>query len=346
MVLFGSTISPPAEQQKSGFQVGTRRYVWMFPSEMEVSERAVVPMLGLPVEGGTATTTGQAMGVLREQIAQLRARIDKASAIPGGINPASPGLNVQLEMLNLDLKQLEELSAREHEAVPVFKRPNYDAECSYSADGRFILYAHIEDAKEGEKPDANIYIYDTQTKQDRAIVVAPGYDGGPFFSPDGKRICYRSDRKGNDQLQLFVADLRFDGDVPVGITREYQVTDNEHVNWAPYFSPDGSYLVYGSSEAGHDNYEIFAVALDPARLAAAATKADGKTAVVADLPRVRVTHAPGADVLPVFTHDGSVMMWTSQRGPGAEGEEKPSSQLWIATVKGRPFAPPAPQAAE
>ena len=41
------------------------------------------------------------------------------------------------------------------------------------------------------------------------IVQAKGYDGGPFFSPDGKRICYRSDRHGDNMLQIFVADLAF-----------------------------------------------------------------------------------------------------------------------------------------
>ena len=30
--------------------------------------------------------------------------------------------------------------------APLFTRPNYDAECSYDKTGRFILYAHIEDA--------------------------------------------------------------------------------------------------------------------------------------------------------------------------------------------------------
>jgi len=62
-----------------------------------------------------------------------------------------------------------------------------------------------------------------------------GYDGGPFFVPDGKRIVYRSDRKGNDLLQIFVADLKFDakGDI-TGITNERQLTDDANVNWGPY----------------------------------------------------------------------------------------------------------------
>ena len=30
------------------------------------------------------------------------------------------------------------------------------------------------------------------------------YNGGPFFSPDGKRIVFRSDRKKKDYLQIYV----------------------------------------------------------------------------------------------------------------------------------------------
>ena len=35
-------------------------------------------------------------------------------------------------------------------------------------------------------------------------MAADGYDGGPFFSPDEKMICYRSDRQLNDLLQIYV----------------------------------------------------------------------------------------------------------------------------------------------
>lgn len=290
-VIFGSTMVRPADEQKSGFQVGSRRYVWMFPSEMEV--------VSATVQAGTPST----------------------------------------------------------DASPIFARPNYDAECSFDKSGRFLLYAHIEDAPNGEehpKPDANIYIYDTATRKHTPIVVAPGYDGGPFFSPDGRSICYRSDRKGNDLLQLYVADLKFEKDAagvecPVGIEREYQLTDNGSVNWAPYWHPSGKFLIYGTSEVSHANYEVFAIEVDRAKMKAAAAGAPasasagvaGGTVVVPGLRRERITSADGADVLPVFSADGAWMMWTSQRGPKAAGEEKSSSQLWIVQWKGgeSPFSP-------
>jgi hypothetical protein len=289
-VLFGSTVSTPKEEVASGYQRGTSRYRWAFPSEMDVV------------------------------VARL-AEKDQTEASPFV------------------------------EAKPLFTRPNYDAECTFDASGRFVLYAHIEDAPKPAdaptdapppKPDANIYIHDTVTKKDIPIVVAPGYDGGPFFSPDGRWICYRSDRRGNDELQLFVAKLAFEKDaegvdVPTGIEREYQITDNAHVNWCPFFHPKGDFLVYATSEVGHQNYEIFAVEIPKAKLDAATKDAPGASVVVPGLRTVRLTHADGADVLPAFNADGTKMIWCSQRGPKIEGEPRPSSQVWIADWTGTPF---------
>ena len=56
-----------------------------------------------------------------------------------------------------------------------------------------------------------------------------GYDGGPFFSPDGKRIIYRSDRKGNDNLQVFINNVEG--------TAEKALTDNEFGELGPVLPP-------------------------------------------------------------------------------------------------------------
>ncbi|GJQ29979.1 MAG: hypothetical protein HBSAPP03_18630 [Phycisphaerae bacterium] len=294
-VLMGSTVVRPSDDQKSGFQVGERKYRWMFPAEMEVVE--VHPFF---MGGGIASPDGRTPG--RSFRGGAREQIGKPT--------------------------------------PVFSRPNYDAECSYDSTGRFVLYSHVEDALAMGRADANIYVYDTVKKTHTPLVAAGGYDGGPFFGPGDGWITYRSDRKGDDLLQLFVADIRHEKDehgvnVPVGIEKEYQLTNNEHVNWCPFWHPSGEFLVYATSEVGHHNYEVFAIETPVWKLKNGSVKPEA-------LRRVRITHADGADVLPAFSADGRWMMWTSSRGAKMDGETRPSSQLWIAEWAGgqgaNPFA--------
>ncbi len=180
----------------------------------------------------------------------------------------------------------------------------YVAEGSVSPDGRFLLFTSLE------TNDGDLYVRDAKTGARTKLVSAAGYDGGPFFSPEGKRICYRSDRNQDNLLQVFIADLVFGADGGItGIANERQLTSNEHVNWCPFFRPDGKTLLYASSEMGHRNYEVFEIVLP--------------TDAAHDVIRRRVTEAEGADVLPVFSPDGKWMLWTGQRHEGK------SSQLYI-----------------
>lgn len=189
---------------------------------------------------------------------------------------------------------------------------SYVAEGSFSPDGRHLLYTSLE-AGQGD-----IFVKDLATGRIVHLVAAPGYDGGPFFSPDGRRITYRSDRAGNNLLQVFVSELAFDEDGGiVGVAREHQVTDDEHVNWCPFWHPDGRHLLYATSREGHRNYEVFMVD------AAADLDATPPTAKYGTGLR-RITMAPGADVLPAFNADGTEVIWTSKRG------ESDTSQLWTA----------------
>ncbi|MFW5653781.1 MAG: TolB family protein [Planctomycetota bacterium] len=234
--------------------------------------------------------------------------------------------------------------------VPMWERDGYDAEGSWSPCGRFVLHSSVDP----KTKDADIFVYDIAGDRRIPLVVAPGYDGGPFFSADGKWICYRSDREGNDLLQLFISELDFDHrGVPKGIKREIQLTDNRHVNWAPYWHPSGEYLVYASSEVSHRNYEVFAIPAVTENMpgtshshADTAHAHDGHVhehehehehhashiSVVVDRPTIRVTHAAGFDGLPVFNPDGSLLMWTGQRLVDDPTTGSRSSQLYIAEV--------------
>ena len=224
-------------------------------------------------------------------------------------------VRVQLDKADGTAKSLE---------VLVGSDEHYIAECAISPDGRYIVYCSLESNR------GDLFVYDMETKRKTNIVSAAGYDGGPFFSPDGKRICYRSDRAGNHLLQLYVADLAFNqrGEV-IGVQREYQLTDNDDVNWCPFWHPTGRALVYATSEVSHHNYEVFMIDADPGY-------GEGSNGTIRYGTRKRrITHADRADVLPVFNRDGTLMLWTSQRG--VDGE----SQLWVADFVA-PLNTPAP----
>ncbi|MFT4541038.1 MAG: TolB protein [Planctomycetota bacterium] len=201
----------------------------------------------------------------------------------------------------------------------------YLAECVISPDGKNLVYCEHRVAEGSGGGD--LWIMDMTTRRRVSAAGGSGYDGGPFFSPNGKRICYRSDRRGNDLLQIFVAELAFDrtGNV-LGVEREFQLTDNVHVNWAPYWHPNGRFLVYATSEVGHDNYEVFMLDADAGSPTRYGTR------------KRRLTFAPKFDGLPVFNMDGTRMMWTSQRGT-----EK-TSQVWIADFVMQLDGPPAVEA--
>src|SRR5262245_51399143 len=114
------------------------------------------------------------------------------------------------------------------------KTKGYDAEGSYSADGKQIVFCSN---RSGEK-NLELYIMDADGSNVRQLTRAPGcYNGGPFFSPDGKRVIFRSDRKKKDHLQLYV--INADG------TGEKALTDDLNwVQWGPYWYKDSKHIVY------------------------------------------------------------------------------------------------------
>lgn len=179
----------------------------------------------------------------------------------------------------------------------------YDAEGSYSPDGKQIVFTSFRDG------DAEIYVMDADGKNPRRITHAKGYDGGPFFSPDGKRIIYRSDRAENDLLQLYVNNVEG--------TDERALTSNDAVNWGPFWHPDSTHVVYSTSRHGHANYEVYLLNVD--------------TGV-----EERLTYHDGFDGLPVFSPDGKKMMWTSN-GRGTDR----NSQLFLADFTLDPAPRPA-----
>lgn len=176
----------------------------------------------------------------------------------------------------------------------------YDAEASWSPDGTLIVFTSNRQAYSGalsaeEKEHfqsdpsslADIYLMKADGKGVRRLTNTLGYDGGPFFSADGKKICWR--RFSPDGSTAEVWTMNVDG------TDQQQLTHLGVMSWAPYFHPSGDYLIFATNLQGFANFELYAV------------DAAGKS------QPVRVTYSDGFDSLPAFSSDGKLLTWTSTR---------------------------------
>ena len=190
--------------------------------------------------------------------------------------------------------------------------PGYDAEASYSPDGKRIVFCSLRDAypkdqlspkdlKQLEVDPAyfgEIYIMDADGSNQIRLTNAPGYDGGPFFTPDGRHIVWRHFTSDGSQADIYT--MRIDG------SNVRRLTDFKSMSWAPYFHPSGAYVIFASNKLGFSNFELYLV--------------DGR----GRHQPVRVTATDGFDGLPVFSPDGNRLCWTSNRN--SQGV----SQLYIA----------------
>jgi TolB protein len=181
--------------------------------------------------------------------------------------------------------------------------PGYDAEGSYSADGKQIVFTSSRDG------DPDLYIMNADGSGVRQLTNSKGYDGGPFFSPDQKWVIFRSDRDKEHMLQLFA--ISVDGKTEIQLTKNL-----DQVNWCPYFHPSGKYLMWAGADYSKGpataKFHLFTMEL---------TYPDG---VLKGGEITQITDSDVTDILPVFSPDGKKLMWTSTRSVDK------SSQLWIA----------------
>lgn len=187
----------------------------------------------------------------------------------------------------------------------------YDAEGSYSPDGKRIAFASNRHAytsdlskEEAERLERDpsyfmeIYVMDADGSNVKRLTDAPGYDGGPFWSADGTKITWRRFSEDGARAEIFT--MNADG------SDEKQLSHLNAMSWAPYFHPSGDYLIFATNLQGFANFELYLV------------DAEGKR------EPVRATERDGFDGLPTFSPDGKTLSWTSNATP------KKQSQIFLA----------------
>ena len=183
--------------------------------------------------------------------------------------------------------------------------PGYDAEATINREGR-IVFTSVRDG------DMEIYSMDGDGSDVRRLTNRPGPDGGPFFSAEGRRIVFRGRplspgpeltdymsllRDGlwrPTSLEIFV--MNADG------SNLRQVTNLGGANFAPFFTPDGTRIVFASNHhnpRGRD-FELYLINTDGSGLE-------------------RVTFNPTFDGFPMFSPDGKHLVFASNRQAKVEG---------------------------
>lgn len=179
--------------------------------------------------------------------------------------------------------------------------PGYDAEGTYSNNGRMIVFCSMRDAFPLDKltpeqrrafdakPEnfAELYLMNADGTEPRRLTDWWGYDGGPFFSPDDTRIVWRHFDEGGMLADVYTMNVE-------GTDRR-RLTDFSSMSWAPFYHPSGDYVVFTTNKNGFDNFELYLV------------DAEGRG------EPVRVTHTPNFDGMAAFSPDGKTICWTSTR---------------------------------
>ena len=183
----------------------------------------------------------------------------------------------------------------------------YDAEGSYSSDGSKILFASNREAYSRTLTQAeqklfdddssyfmDLFVMDADGSNVKQLTNSPGYDGGPFFSPDNSEVVWRRFNPDGNSAEIWTMDI--DGG------NQRQLTSDAMVAWGPYYHPSGDYIIYSSNVLGHATFELFLI------------DAEGTNTPV------RVTNTDGTDILPVFSPDGSRLAWSTTRTPNGTSQ--------------------------
>ena len=178
--------------------------------------------------------------------------------------------------------------------------PGYNAEATLSADGKKIVFTSSRDG------DLEIYTMNPDGSEAKRLTHQLGYDGGPFFSPDGQWIVYRARHPtAGDEVARYKSFLAQDLVEPMQMdlyvmradgSQQRQISNLGGASFAPFFFRDSRRIIFASNyqSPGTSEFELYAVNRDGSKLEP-------------------ITFTGGFNAFPQFSPDGKRLVFASNR---------------------------------
>ncbi len=203
--------------------------------------------------------------------------------------------------------------------VKIRENPGYDAEPTvHFTTGRVIFSSAVDG-------DLELHSMNIDGSDVKRLTHRLGYDGGPYFSPDGRKIVWRAwyPTTREDSLRwLENMEQSIVEAVPLDIyvmsidgSNRIRLTDNGATNWAPSWHPDGQRVVFSSNiddwqdehQAYGHNFEIYIINIDGTGLQ-------------------RITSNETFDSFPMFNPAGTKLAFASNR----DAENPRATHIYVA----------------
>ena len=188
--------------------------------------------------------------------------------------------------------------------------PGYDAEATVAPNGRQVVFTSVRDG------DLDIYTMNIDGRDIKRLTTRLGYDGGAFFSPDSKRVVYRASHPDTEETRQAYQDLLAQNMVePSNLeiwimnadgSEQHAITDNGASNFAPYFHPSGHQIIFSSNVSslnakGRPTFHLYTIGDDGKKLE-------------------QITQQGHFNSFPMFSPDGSTLVWVSDRNASGPRE--------------------------
>ena len=191
--------------------------------------------------------------------------------------------------------------------TPLTSSPGYDAEATYSFDGKKIIYTSLISG------DLELWTMNSDGSDKKQLTDRLGYDGGAFYSHDGSKIIWRAYYPQTEKeissykyllsensirpmaLQLWV--MNADG------SNKKQITNNSSANFGPFFFPKDDQIIFSSNmndPKGRD-FDLYSIKIDGSGLE-------------------RITYFEGFDGFPMFSPNGKYLVFASNRNQKKQGD--------------------------